>query len=138
MAFIDLDQFLYAHHVRLFEGVIQNSEAYPGTLLTVENNCVEGEMTREDPFEDSGVARAPWPCTTRPNILKHSQRLKNILIPLNSFESLNHKPVVLCSMEESAIGWPSSTWMSFCMLKDPSRCTTSLMAQVLRPYTLNP
>ena len=33
-----------------------NSKAYPGTLLTLENSCLEGKLTFGDPLLDSGVA----------------------------------------------------------------------------------
>ena len=61
---------------------------------------------------------------TRSNISKYKikhfkyfQRQKNILIPFKLHWITEPS---LCSMEESAIGWPSSTWTSFWMLKDPS------------------
>ena len=45
-------------HARVLEGV-NSFQPCQDTVSPFENNCLEGEMTFGDPFEDSGVVAVP-------------------------------------------------------------------------------
>jgi hypothetical protein len=55
------------YHARVEEGV-NFLNPYVDTVLTFENNCLQGKLTFGDPFEDSGVVPSELGTKSKANV----------------------------------------------------------------------